>query len=262
MSLRHNLIMMLEYTRIHKQFQQYFRVLPALTPQLQQQAYHLRHEVYCRELGWEPINNNEIETDLFDAQSEHCLLQNVNNNEYVGCIRMIRPKPDAPEEYLPFHLTCKEVLNPGEPCPEQQQRYAIAEVSRLAVHSKYRRRPGDKGLPVSISEADYGSLKQPRFPYIPIGLYMGLLEMARINRIETLYILTEPSLAQHFCKLGGKLYPVGGAIEHRGKRIPYKMDVNLVIKQINILLRPLFNVISKEIKQGYADRDNKLQSGQ
>ncbi|MFT5722631.1 MAG: N-acyl amino acid synthase of PEP-CTERM/exosortase system [Motiliproteus sp.] len=260
MSLRHNLIKMLEYSRTHKQFQQYFRVIPALTPELQQEAYRLRYDVYCRELGWEQTNDNEIETDLYDAQSDHCLLQNVKTNEYVGCIRLIRLKPGAPAEPLPFHQACKEILNPGEPCAEQQQRYAFAEVSRLAIHDKYRRRPSDKGRLGNITQADYGSIQQPRFPYIPIGLYMGLLEMARINGIETLYILAKPSLAKHLCKLGGELCPVGTAIEHRGKRIPYKMDVNRVIKQINILLKPLFNVISKEVKQGYIDRDNRLPS--
>tara|TARA_R110002095_G_scaffold142307_3_gene123290 strand:- start:4775 stop:5545 length:771 start_codon:yes stop_codon:yes gene_type:complete len=255
MSLRQKLITLLDYTRIHKQFQLYFRVVPARTPELQQEAFRLRHEVYCRELGWEPINDAEMETDHFDAQSEHCLLQNVNNGEYVGCIRMILPHPERPDEPLPFQLSCTEVMHPGEPNAEQQHRIAIAEVSRLAVHGKYRRRPSEKGHPVTINEADYGTRKQPRFPYIPIGLYMGLLEMARVNNIETLYILTEPTLAQHFCKLGGKLYPVGGSIEHRGKRIPYKMDVNLVIKQINILLKPLFNVISKEVKAGYLNKN-------
>ncbi|MEH6822830.1 MAG: PEP-CTERM/exosortase system-associated acyltransferase [Motiliproteus sp.] len=255
MSLLEQFNRMLDYTRIHKQFQNYFRVLPALTPELRQQAFRLRHEVYCRELKWEPINATGMETDHFDAQSHHCLLQNVNNDEYVGCVRMILPNPNTPAELLPFQLTCAEVLNPGEPNADQQHRSAIAEVSRLAIHPKYRRRPSDQGLPVNITDADYGTHKQPRFPYIPIGLYMGLLEMARLNNIETLYILTEPSLAKHFCKLGGKLHPVGGAIEHRGKRIPYKMDVNLVIKQINILLKPLFNVISAEMKQGYRDKE-------
>ncbi|MEH6472010.1 MAG: PEP-CTERM/exosortase system-associated acyltransferase [Halopseudomonas sp.] len=254
MSLRHKLIMMLEFTRIHKQFQQYFRVIPALTLEQQQHAYRVRHEVYCNELGWEEVNSQGVETDAFDAQSEHCLLQNVNNNEYVGCIRMVLPNQDDPSLPLPFQLTCAQVLDSGEPDPEQQQRIAIAEVSRLAIISKYRRRPNEQGHDVTITEADYGTLKQPRFPYIPIGLYMGLLEMARINNVETLYILTEPSLAHHFCKLGGKLQPVGGAIEHRGKRIPYKMDVAQVIKQINLLLRPLFNVISNEIKQGYTTK--------
>ena len=257
MSLRDQLSKFLDYTRIHKQFQLYFRVVPALTPELQQQAFRLRHEVYCRELGWEPVNEAGLETDAFDAQSEHCLLQNVNNDEYVGCIRMILPSTEKPGAPLPFHLSCKEVLNPGEPDAEKQQRIAIAEVSRLAIHSKYRRRPSDRGQPVSITEADYGSQGQPRFPYIPIGLYLGLLEMARINNIETLYILTEPTLANHFCKLGGKLIPIGGAIEHRGKRVPYKMDVERVIKQINILLKPLFKVISTEVRNGYRDKEIK-----
>ena len=250
MTLRQKFMMMLEFTRIHKQFQQYFRIIPALNDELQHQAYKVRHQVYCRELGWEPIRDDEQETDQFDTNARHCLLQNVNNDEFVGCIRMVMQDPSNPGAPLPFQLTCPELL-PGEPDHAQIKRHAVAEVSRLAVIGKYRRRPHEQGQAVNIDDADYGTLKQPRFPYIPIGLYMGLLQMARTHQIETLYILTEPSLARHFCKLGGKLEQVGEPIEHRGTRIPYKMDVEKVISQMSIMLKPLFNVISKEVQQGY-----------
>ncbi|WP_421861773.1 PEP-CTERM/exosortase system-associated acyltransferase [Motiliproteus sp.] len=243
----------MELTRIHKQFQQYFRVVPASTPELQAQAYRVRHQVYCRELGWEPLQENEQETDQFDKLAHHCLLQNVNNDEFVGCIRMVMLDPEDPMAPMPFQLACKQ-LREGEPDTEQQRRQVVAEVSRLAVIGKYRRRPHEQKQAVSINDADFGTLKQPRFPYIPIGLYLGLLEMARINGIETLYILTEPGLARHFCKLGGKLEQIGEPIEHRGTRAPYKMEVNKVIADMSLMLRPLFKVICKEVHQGYSGK--------
>ncbi len=47
----------------------------------------------------------------------------------------------------------------------------IGEVSRLAVISRFRQRKGDMKASVTISSDDYGTIDQPRFPFMPIGLY-------------------------------------------------------------------------------------------
>ncbi len=257
MSVHQKVLMMLEFTKLHKNFQKFFRIVPALTQDLIDEAYKVRHQVYCEELGWEEIRSDRMETDDFDKQSMHCLLQSVQTNEYVGCVRMIHGDPEHPGSPLPFQIACEKTLDPGIPDPELQQRGAIAEVSRLAVIGKYRRRQDEQERAVKISDRDFGTLKQPRFPYIPVGLYMGLLEMSQRAGIDTLYILTEPSLAKHFCKLGGKLEPVGGNIEHRGTRVPYQMKITYVLKSMNRLLRPLNHVIVKEIDQAYKALDKK-----
>ncbi|MEH6626132.1 MAG: PEP-CTERM/exosortase system-associated acyltransferase [Motiliproteus sp.] len=257
MSIREKLIMMMEFTKLHKNFQKFFRVVPALTDELIEEAYRIRHHVYCEELGWEPVREDGMETDEYDAQSMHCLLQNVNTKEYVGCIRTIRTDQDKPMAPLPFQLSCAQTLDPGVPDPIKQASNAIAEVSRLAVIGKYRRRPDEQGIAVKISSEDYGSFQRPRFPYIPVGLYMGMLEMARRNGIDSLYILTEPSLAGHFCKLGGRLDAVGGAIEHRGTRMPYQMDVANILSRMNLLMKPLNKVICEDIDRAYKELESK-----
>ncbi len=257
MSVREKLILMMEFTKLHKNFQKFFRIVPALTDELTEQAYRIRHQVYCEELGWEDVRDDGMETDEYDPQSMHCLLQNVITEEYVGCIRTIRNNPNDPMAPLPFQLSCSETLNPGIPDPKQQAEQAIAEVSRLAVIGKYRRRPNEQGTAVKISSEDYGTFQRPRFPYIPVGLYMGMLEMARRNGINTLYILTEPSLAGHFCKLGGRLEAVGGAIEHRGTRMPYRMDIAEIIGKMNLLMKPLNRVICEDIDRAYKELESK-----
>ena len=257
MSVRQKVIMMLEFTKLHKNFQSFFRVVPALTEELVQEAYRVRHSVYCEDLQWEAVREDGFETDEYDGQSMHCLLQNVKTNEFVGCIRMVHSNPNDPLEPLPFQIACEKTLNPGVPDPDLQQRRAIAEVSRLAVIGKYRRRPDEKDHAVKISESDYGTIHRPRFPYIPVGLYMGMLEMSRRAGIDTLYILTEPSLAGHFCKLGGKLDPIGGSIEHRGTRAPYQMKISNVLRGMNMLMRPLNKVIVRDIDLAYKEAEKR-----
>lgn len=254
MSMRQKMIMMMECTRLHKHFQQYFRIVPALTPELAEEAYRVRHQVYCEDLGWEPVKDDQMETDEFDSHSVHCLLQSAQTNEYIGCVRLVLADPVNSMNDFPFQEACKDVLDPGYPDPKLQEKGAIAEISRLAVINKYRRRRNEATRPIKMSDDDFGSIRNPRFPYIPVGLYLGMTEMAHRLGIEKLYFLTEPSLAKHFTKMGGKLHPIGGAIEHRGKRAPYEVDVKEVRSKINLLLRPLNKLIVREIDTGFSEQ--------
>jgi hypothetical protein len=53
-----------------------------------------------------------------------------------------------------------------------------ADVSRLAVISSYRRRKGEAGRPLVISDGDFKTSRSRRFPYIPISLYLATFAMA------------------------------------------------------------------------------------
>lgn len=252
MSIRQKMIMMMECTKLHKHFQEYFRIVPALTPELTDEAYRVRHQVYCEELGWEPVREDGMEKDEYDDRSVHCLLQCVHTNNYIGCVRLVMAAHDNPMIEYPFQDSCRDVLEPGYPDPKIQQRGVIAEVSRLAVIKKYRRRRHEANRSIKVSDSDFGSIRQPRFPFIPVGLYLGMSAMAHQMGIEKLYFLTEPSLAKHFTKMGGRLKPIGGAVNHRGERVPYEVDVKEIRSKINLLLRPLNKVIVREVEAGFA----------
>jgi N-acyl amino acid synthase of PEP-CTERM/exosortase system len=124
-------------------------------------------------------------------------------------------------------------------------------VSRLAVRARYRRRRADRVDRVPIHEEDFGSVVHPRFPYIPIGLYLGAIALAARSGIETLFVLTEPRLASHFSKLGVEVTQIGAPIEHRGTRIPSMMDVQGIIKGMRFLVKPMWRVIREEIENGF-----------
>ena len=51
-------------------YRKYFEVVPATTKDLKWHHYHLRHEVYARELGWEPIRG-DLEMIIDDAWQFH-----------------------------------------------------------------------------------------------------------------------------------------------------------------------------------------------
>jgi N-acyl amino acid synthase of PEP-CTERM/exosortase system len=241
-------------TSLGTAFRSYFNVVPALTDELRDHAFRIRHQVYCEELGFEPQRPNRRESDEYDSHSLHCLVRSVRTGEYVGCTRLVLTRSGDPGHLLPFERTCARTIDRSIVDPLALPRERIAEVSRLAIVSGYRRRRGEQNNPVPISDEGFGNRAQPRFPYLAIGLYLGTIELAALHGIDTLFVLTEPKLVRHFATLGVKISPIGGPVQHRGTRIPSTMSVRGIIAGFNIVVRPLYNVIAEEVRQGVREQ--------
>jgi N-acyl amino acid synthase of PEP-CTERM/exosortase system len=231
-------------------FEQYFEVVPAMTPALKDEAYQLRHQVFCEDLGFEPTTVDRRERDEYDAQSLHLLIRSVQSGMYVGCTRIIRTRPQDAQQRLPFELICAGGVDHALVDPAALPRQTIAEISRLAIVSKYRQRKGERGRPADISSDDFETGDRPRFPYILIGLYLGTVELARLQDIETLFVLTEPRLALHFRRLGVQIQTIGAPVEHHGLRIPSMMKISTVHEELKVIFRSLYGSIAKEVAAG------------
>jgi N-acyl amino acid synthase of PEP-CTERM/exosortase system len=232
-------------------FSKYFEALPALDDDLRRAVFSIRHSVYCEELGYEPVRPDGLESDEFDAHAVHCLLRSIANGEFVGCVRLILTEAADPRSPLPFERVCARTLDRAIVDPARLDRSKIAEVSRLAVVNRYRRRKGEQKVPLGIDENDFGTPDRPRFPYIAAGLYLGMIALARHHGIETLFMLTERRLAKQLSRLGVNLTKIGPPIEHRGLRYPSMMSVQEVIDGLNFFVRPLFARISGEMETAY-----------
>ena len=234
-------------------FSQYFEFLPALDEASRQEVYRIRHEVYCRDLGWEPVRDDGLEQDEFDAQSIHCLLRRKGTGEPVGCTRLILRKAGPGSEPLPFEHHCDKALHrhlvdPAQLPPDQQ-----AEVSRLAVMRNYRQRKGEQEAALPMSDDDFASRgPQSRFPYIPVGLYLGVASIAvRLGR-EYVFVLTEPRLARHFSRIGFAIDTVGDPIEHRGLRAPSLLRASQFLAHLRPSIQPLYEVIDASVVAAFA----------
>jgi N-acyl amino acid synthase of PEP-CTERM/exosortase system len=231
-------------------FKQYFEIVPAFSNSLKDEVYRLRHQVYCEDLKFEPMRSDGRENDEHDSNSLHLLIRSVRTGEFIGCTRIVRPPQGDPDYQLPFEKACAAVLDQSIIDPAKLPRHQIAEVSRLAVIAGYRRRKGEANSAVGITNEDFGTSKLPRFPYIPIGLYLGTTELARLNGIDTVFVLTEERLAMHFSKLGFDLQYIGSAIEHHGVRVPSIMSVSATIKNMRTSLRSLYSAVAEDINRG------------
>lgn len=242
---------LLDVFDLGKGFEQHFRIDEARDAQLQNLAFSIRHDVYCVDLGFEPVRNDGRETDAFDPLSRHCLLRTVESPHYpVGCTRVVLPDPTNPDALLPFERTCAQAIDRRIIDPSKLDRTQIAEVSRLAVRAAYRRRRGEKDKALPLHEERQHAQKMPRFPYIPVSLYMGSIAIAREAGVQTLFVLTEPRLASHFARLGVRIRQIGAPVEHRGQRVPSMIDVEDVVRTMHRMMRPLWRVVSDQVLQG------------
>jgi N-acyl amino acid synthase of PEP-CTERM/exosortase system len=240
-----------EFLNLGAGFSKYFRALPALDDSLRQAVYRIRHGVYCEELGYEAARPDGLESDEFDERAVHCLLDSVSTGEHVGCVRLILADRSDPQAPLPFERLCEATLDRAIVDPARLDRTKIAEVSRLAVVSRYRRRHGEQKVALGIDESDFGTAERPRFPYIAAGLYLGMIAQARHHGVDTLFMLTERRLAKQLSRLGVTLHTIGAPIQHRGTRYPSMMSVQEVIDGFSFFVRPLFAVIAGEMELAY-----------
>ena len=234
-------------------FNRFFAVSPALRESEKEDVFFIRHDVYARELGFEPVRPDQRETDAYDVRSGHCLMKTSESPaRLVGCARVVFADPQAPDALLPFEKACRDSLFRDQIDPARLPRDRVAEVSRLAVLSDFRRRKGEERREVAIDVQDFGDDQQPRFPYIPVGLYIASVQYALRHGVEYLFTLTEPRLAEHFAKLGVQIVPIGTPIEHRGTRVPSLIRVATVESGLRLMIRPLWKAIEAQMDAGFA----------
>ncbi len=234
-------------------FRHLFRLCVALNDADRDEAFRVRHDVYCRDLHWEAERPDGMESDAYDAHSIQCLIRtNDAQQQRVGCLRIVLPNPNNPAEPLPVESTCAQTIDRSLLDPRHLERRRLAEVSRLAIVHDYRRRKEEQAEPGTIQPRDFGTRAQPRFPFIPVGLFLAAFAVAEVLEIEHLLVLTEPRLAQHFNRIGFDIRQIGGAIEHRGVRVPSVMYTSLVIQNLRPMLRPMWRMIRAEIRRELA----------
>lgn len=231
-------------------FKRYFEIVPALTDELREHAYRIRHQVYCEDLKYEPARPDRREIDEYDAHALHCLIRSTRTGEFAGCTRLILCRPEDPNYPLPFEKTCAEAIDRAILDPQALSRRRIAEVSRLAVIARFRTRRGERKSAVPLPETSYGTDIMPRFPYIPVALYLATTELAALHGIHTMFLLTERRLANHFAKLGVNIIQIGEPVEHRGERIPSVVNVQKIIDGLNFIMRPLYDQVAQEVRAG------------
>jgi N-acyl amino acid synthase of PEP-CTERM/exosortase system len=233
---------------IAEHFIQFLEPQVALNNTLKAEAFKIRHNVYCEELAFEDIKEGGQEKDEFDDQSIFSLIKHKPSNIYTSCVRLVRIQQD--NQVLPIEKFCLDSITKEELHPSRFNRSEIAEISRLAVKSDFRRRKTDKfkgSATGAIHENNYSEIELRCFPFIAIGLYMAAATMAIDTGIKHVYVMMEPRLARSMKFVGIQFQPLGKPIEYHGLRAPYYINPEIFLSNLSPGFQNLYQAIEQDI---------------
>jgi N-acyl amino acid synthase of PEP-CTERM/exosortase system len=227
-------------------FNEYFEVIDADTPERLQDVFRLRYQVLCIEQrlpGFEASRYpDEYECDSYDAHSSHMLLRHRPSGDFVGTARLILPDPLTPEK--PFPIEQHAQLDPFFNINRLPRQHA-AEVSRLLVVRRFRRRKGDSGGPENEKIVEDRDTEKPRrFPHPVLALAVGLIRMSAAHHITHWLSIMDPALNRLLTLYGLQHNPVGPLIEHHGQRRPYHVDLPAMLNRMHKNHRLIWELVT------------------
>lgn len=184
------------------EFEAEYVVETADSPALAEDAYRLRHQVYCQERGYEP-DQGGLEIDRYDAHSRHVVLRRKSDGEVVGAARLVLFSSNEPGNSFPMQQVCDASLLRELPLPR------MAEVSRFAI-SKQRRGSKADGL-------------------MRLALVRGLVRLSRELGVTHWCAAMEPTLLRLLRASAIHFQPLGPLVEYHGLRQPAFNNVSAIL---------------------------------
>jgi N-acyl amino acid synthase of PEP-CTERM/exosortase system len=236
---------------VDSHFQSYFDVLFANTPELLEQVHRIRYDVYCREFHYEREEDcpGGLERDEYDEHSLHTLVVHKATNIGAGCVRMVQPPADDPGFLLPMELHCGHTLNHPERHPQRIPRHHLAEISRLAVHTSFRRRLGESESPFGALTHALDQQERRTFPMVSLALFAGATALLALSARQHMFVMMEPRLARRLQGLGFPFVPVGEPLDYHGLRAAYHVTVEECLESWGETMRHMYDFIHAALRE-------------
>lgn len=194
-----------------------YRFRVAFDDEDKNRVYALRHDVYCRELGFEPVDVAQgIEKDAFDESAIHCLVEHRASATDVGCARLVLPSSDcrSPLYRMPIETRYGDIFDSPSQSPACFPRHEICEISRVAIIGPYRslKKGADAGRPPTLN------------PLLRMGIFLSVLALGRVTGRRHGFALMEPSLPRLLTFAGFRFDRISRDIHFNGRRAVYYAD--------------------------------------
>ncbi|MGO4893885.1 PEP-CTERM/exosortase system-associated acyltransferase [Flavobacterium sp. W21_SRS_FM6] len=243
-----NVIVSRKANQISHHFSEYLHPVVASTEELKNESYKIRHNVYCEELKFEPPKESQLETDDFDNHSTHCLIKHIPTGFYAGTVRIVRTS--SPQQLLPIEKYCISSIDEKSVHPGDFPREEICEISRLAIPAQFRKRATDRftgSATGSINEHNYSERELRCFPFIAVGLYLSAASVTQHHGIKHCFVMMEPRLARSLRFVGIPFQQVGPVVEYHGRRAPYYISRQLLMKGLSPGFKKMLQNIEKRV---------------
>lgn len=238
-----------EAQEISYHFSQFLTPVIANNDYKRECVYKLRHNVYCDELNFEPIKEDGLEIDEFDAYSEYSLIQHIKSKTFAGTVRVVNPK--NAEQLLPIEKYCLDTITEKALSPSNFPRHEICELSRLAVPEAFRRRKSDKFIGAatgSINQFISSDTELRCFPFIAVGLYFSAAALSFKLGKKHAFVMMEPRLARSMGFVGIKFQQIGPVVDYHGRRAPYYISSEQLMSNLSRGFKSMLENIQQSVQ--------------
>lgn len=245
-----------EPKRLLSRFMSEFGFSLALTSRQKQRVYRLRHDIYCKEIGYAaPTERTGLEFDLYDQHAIHCLIEHRRTGLVAGCTRLVMPLENAepPLDRLPLESYGGNSLTHPHLHPAKLPKGSYYEISRLAIATPFRPRfmkhgPGDgEGPALAFSREE-----RETFPLLLNGLFLAGYAIGDLSGKQLAFAMMEPRLSRLLSRSGFHFTRVGEAIDLYGQRSAYCIHRAQAESGMHADLRPLYRHITESLRPDLA----------
>lgn len=211
-------------------FNSRYAVIIADTLALQEQAYKLRYQVYCKEKNFEnpDAHPQEQETDEFDARSVHSVIIDRPTRAVTAAVRLILPNPDGFENSFPIQGVCSHPMLRSNKLLHSAR---SAEISRFAVSKEFSRKAADSQQ--SRRLIDSQSEDRSPMPDITLGLMNGIVRMSVELGVSEWFAVMEPTLLRLLARFGIYFTPIGPMADYHGMRQPCYSNMHKLLNRVH-----------------------------
>jgi N-acyl amino acid synthase of PEP-CTERM/exosortase system len=150
---------------------------------------------------------------------------------------------------LPLEHYCSHSLDQSVLDLSQLDRRTFGEISRLAIISRFRRRPGEAQTPHGVADetASLEPSERRIFPHIAVGLYLAAAAMSLQRGMSMVLVMMEPRLARHMRYFGINFVKAGDIIDHHGMRGPFFITKESLYRDIKPELSELLSMVGRQL---------------
>jgi len=206
-------------------------VVVADTEELCEAGFALRHEVYCRELGFEPVRADGLERDAYDDRARHYLLGHVASGAWAGCVRIVLA--DGSGASLPFETALAPLLDGVD--LSVAQRDSLGEISRLTVARGFRQTAGDHPPQLQFH------------PHAVLGMALVAVAATAEAGLASAVCMMKPRLEMQLRTYGIHFRQVSQIVEFRGTRALFQMSPHATCLEVHPELQGILGAIRSRI---------------
>jgi N-acyl amino acid synthase of PEP-CTERM/exosortase system len=242
-------------TSLAEEFQRYFTIEQANTPEQLDSVYKVRYRVYCEEFQYESPEAcpNQLETDEFDIHSRHCVVVHKATGVPAGCARLVLADE---KRLMPMEKFCGTAIDQKMIRNFDGRRDTVCEFSRLGVDGAFRRRPGERETRFGeISALEFSTREQRTFPLVAMATILSALALSELIGRPHCFAMMEPFLPRLLRRSGLLARPAGEQTEYHGIRSPFYWETREGVSTLEDEYKEFYDVILADFSTGSSLRN-------